>query len=247
MKQLETLFKDWSKTKDVSLFTKQSAYKAVLGILKELNHSNYIEKLNALYDCLNIMYAASTRNTYIRKAVSPFINWLKDESLLDVTYKLPIPVRFSKQTTKKTEVKTLNAGQIEAIKSKMSDEDNLITDVLQSTALRPIELTRASIDNSSMIVKGKGKERRIEIDPTIANKAKSLVNVDIYSYLRRFAKSCKKIGLTKGYGAYCLRRSFITDRVKAGVPVQLIADYCGNSAQIIIKNYYDTNYLHKII
>jgi integrase len=247
MKQLETLFKDWSKTKEVSIATKQSAYKAILSILKELNHSDYSQKLNAVYDCLSAMYSESTRNTYIRKAVSPFINWLKDESLLAADYKLPIYKKFSKQIVKKAKVKTLTPDQIEAIRSNMSDDDNLVTDILQATAIRPIEITRAVIDNSSMVVKGKGKERLIEVEQTVADKAKSLVNVDIYGYLRRFAKSCKKIGLTKGYGAYCLRRSFITARVKAGVPVQLIADYCGNSAQIIIKNYYDTNYLHKII
>ncbi len=57
------------------------------------------------------------------------------------------------------------------------------------------------------------------------------------SHTRRFKAAVIAAGLSSETTFYCLRHTYITRHLTAGVPVSAIADQCGTSAKMIEQSY----------
>ncbi|MGL5870982.1 MAG: tyrosine-type recombinase/integrase [Xenococcaceae cyanobacterium] len=254
MKKVSVLFEQFLKSLSISKTTSRINHELVLYRFRSQTKQPIEEALKQLCELLESNYAATTFTRIISTAVKPFVNWLKDNDLLQAEYQLPLKKTFSRR--KKT-IATVKAIQsLDAIALELSDEDLLVAEVLLETGMRPSELaalkatdiqektikvSKSRVNNVTRNTTKTGKARQITVSAECLIKIKEIIATKRMSgFLERFGKVAKAL-FGKGFGAYSLRRGAISNAVvRSKTSIGNLALYFGNSVSVLERHYIAT-------
>lgn len=131
----------------------------------------------------------------------------------------------------------------------------LMVEICRAIGLRAVEVTnirKSDLKGDKLVVRGKGKQREIQIPQSLINKIKNFkktnsqsdwlftnnIGKPYKSVKNEYIKQCfNEIGIENDCSIGSMRHSFISEKLRKGINPIHIAKYCGTSVGMIEKTY----------